>query len=72
VVRAGGGGAVLELALEDLQQGETASVCFIFFRHQNSLFRHNQFSTLFFSKKVAESGKIVLVSCIIDFEDIQV
>jgi hypothetical protein len=42
-----------------------------FFRHKNSLFRHNRFSTLFFSMKIAESGKIVLVSCIIDFKDIQ-
>jgi hypothetical protein len=44
----------------------------IFFRHKNSLFRHNRFSTLFFSMKIAESGKIVLVSCIIDFKDIHV
>ncbi len=44
----------------------------VFFCHKNSLFRHNRFSTLFFSMKVAESGKIVLVSCIIDFKDIQV
>ncbi len=43
-----------------------------FFRHKNSLFRHNRFSTIFFSMKIAESGKIVRVSCIIDFKDIQV
>ena len=29
-------------------------------------------STLFFSMKMADSGKIVLVSCIIDFDDVQV
>jgi hypothetical protein len=40
------------------------------FCHKN--FGHNRFSTLFFSMKVAESEKIVLASCIIDFEDIQV
>ena len=39
---------------------------------QNSLFAPNQLSTLFFSMKIAESGKIVLVSCVIDFHDIQV
>ncbi len=40
--------------------------------HENSLFGHNRFSTLFFSMKVAESDKIVLASCILDFKDIQV
>ncbi len=44
----------------------------IIFRHKYSLVRHNRFSTLFFSMKIAESGKIVVVSCIIDFKDIQV
>ncbi len=44
----------------------------IFFGHENSLFGHNQFSTLFFSMKVAESEKIVLASCIIGFKDIHV
>jgi hypothetical protein len=42
------------------------------FLHKNSLFRHNLFSTLFFSMKEAESGEIVIVSCIIDFKDKQV
>jgi hypothetical protein len=42
------------------------------FSPQNTLFRRNQFSTLFFSMKVAESRKIVLVNCIIDFKDAQV
>jgi hypothetical protein len=46
--------------------------CYYFFRHRNALFRHSTFSALFFSMKVAESGKIVLVSCIIDFKDKQV
>jgi hypothetical protein len=42
----------------------------ILFLHKNSLFRHNRFSAIFFSMKIAESDKIVLVSCIIDFKDI--
>ena len=42
-----------------------------FFRYKNSLLSHNQFSTLFFSMKEAESGEIVIVSCIIDFKDRQ-
>jgi hypothetical protein len=42
------------------------------FGHKNSLFGHNRFSTLFFLMKVAESEKIVLASCTIDFKDIQV
>jgi len=46
-------------------------VCFLL-RHKKLLFRHNQFSTLFFSMKEAESGEIVIVSCIIDFKDKQV
>ncbi len=44
----------------------------IFFGHKNSLFGHNRFSTLFFSMKIAESEKIVLASCMIEFKDIQV
>ncbi len=44
----------------------------IFFGHENSLFGHNRFSTLFFSMKVAESEIIVLANCILDFKDIQV
>jgi hypothetical protein len=43
-----------------------------FFRHENSLFRHNRFPFLFSSMKVAKSGKIVLVIQMIDFKDIQV
>ena len=35
-------------------------------------FCHNQFSTLFFSMKTTESEKIGLVSCIIDFKEVQV
>ena len=42
-----------------------------FFCHKNSLFAHNRFSILVFSIKMAESEKIVLVSCIIDSKDIQ-
>ena len=42
------------------------------FSSQNSLFTHHQFYTLAFSMKMAESGKVVLVSCIIDFDDVQV
>jgi hypothetical protein len=42
-----------------------------FFRHKIH-FRHNRFSTLFFSMKGAESGKIVLVICIIEFKDKQI
>jgi hypothetical protein len=45
---------------------------FFLFRHKNSLFRHNRFSTLFFSMKEAESGEIIKVSCFIDFKDKQV
>ena len=44
----------------------------IFFCPQNSLFAHNRFSTLFIPMEMPESEKIVLVSCIIDFDDIQV
>ncbi len=44
----------------------------IFFRQKTSLLRHNRFSTLFFSMKIEETGKIFLVSCIIDFNDKQV
>jgi hypothetical protein len=40
-----------------------------FFATEMHFFRHSQFSTLFDSMKEAESGKIVLVSCIIDFKD---
>ena len=39
--------------------------------HKNALFPHNRFSTHFFSMKMAELGGTVLVSCIIDFDDIQ-
>ena len=42
-----------------------------FFPQQNSLFPHIRFSTLFFSMKMTESGKIVLVNCILDFKDLQ-
>ena len=42
------------------------------FAHKNSLFAHNRFFTLFFSMKMTESEKMVLVSCIIDFDDMQV
>ena len=40
--------------------------------HKNSLFAYSEFSTLFFSRKMAESEKNVLVNCIIDFDNIQV
>ena len=43
-----------------------------FFCPQKPHFAHNPFSTVFFSMKMAESKQIVLVSCIIDFDDIQV
>ena len=43
----------------------------ILFPHKNPLFPHSRFSTHFFSMKMAELGKNVLVSCIIDFDDIQ-
>ena len=42
-----------------------------FFPDKNPLFPHNRFSTIFFSMKMAELGGNVLVSCIIDFDDIQ-
>ena len=42
----------------------------ILFPHKK-LFPHSRFSTHFFSMKMAELGKNVLVSCIIDFDDIQ-
>jgi hypothetical protein len=60
------------ISLERAVRGSHNPNVLIFFRHRNSFFRHNRFSTLFFSMKIAESGKIVLVSCIIDFKDIQV
>ena len=40
--------------------------------HKNSLLALTRFSTLFFSIKIAESGKIFLVSCMVDLDDIQV
>ena len=42
-----------------------------FFPHKNALFPNNRFSTHFFSMKMTELGKNVLVSCIVDFDDIQ-
>ena len=42
-----------------------------FFFHKNALFPHNRFSTHFFPVKMAELGENALVSCIIDFNDIQ-
>ncbi len=48
------------------------SPAFFTFSPQNALFRHNRFSTLSFSMKMTESGKIVLVSFIIDFKEVQV
>ena len=42
---------------------------YIFFPPQNALFFHNRFSTDFFSMKMAEFWKMVLVSFIIDFDD---
>ncbi len=55
-----------------VSQPELQSYDLIFFGHENSLFGHNRFSTFFFSMKMAESEKIVLASCILDFKDIQV
>ena len=53
-------------------QSETRSADDTFFSpHKNALFPHNQFSTHFFSMKMAELGENVLVSCTIDFDDIQ-
>ena len=49
-------------------------LCFddtFFSPHKNAFFPHNRFSTHFFSMKMAELGKNVLVSCIIDFDEIQ-
>ena len=43
----------------------------ILFPHKNALFPHNRVSTYFFSMKMAEFLKMVLVSCIVDFDDIQ-
>ena len=40
-----------------------------FFAHKNILFANNRFSIVFFSTKMTESEKFVLVSCIIDFDD---
>ena len=42
-----------------------------FFSHKNPLSPHNRYSTHFFSIKMAELGKNDLVSCLIDFDDIQ-
>jgi hypothetical protein len=44
----------------------------LFFRHQNSSFRHSRFATVFSSMKMAESRKIELRSRIVDFDEIQV
>ena len=41
------------------------------FPHKNAPSPHNRFSTHFFSMKIAEFWKMVLVSSIIDFDDIQ-
>ena len=59
--------------LQDLENdvGVRPSKAWWFFCPQNSLVEHNQFFTVFFSMKVAELKKIVLVSSIIDFDDIQ-
>ena len=43
----------------------------IHFFYKNPLFFENRYSTHFFSMKMAELGKAVLESCIIDFDDIQ-
>jgi hypothetical protein len=44
----------------------------IFFNHHISLSHHLQFPTVFFSKKTAESKEIVLGSCIVYFDNVQV
>ena len=44
---------------------------YIGFLQKSSTVPLNRFSTLFFSMKMTESGKIVLVSCIVDFDDMQ-
>ena len=41
------------------------------FPHKNALFPDSRFSTHFFSMKMAELGENVILSCIIDFDDIQ-
>ena len=43
-----------------------------FFPRQNFSFSHNPFSIHFFSMKMAELGENVLVSCIIDFDDMTI
>jgi hypothetical protein len=45
---------------------------FSLFRHRMHFFATTDFSTLLFSMKMTESGKIVLVSGIIDFKAAQV
>ena len=45
---------------------------YFLFAHKNSRFAHKQFSTVFYSTKMTESEKIVLVSLIFDFDDRQV
>jgi hypothetical protein len=43
-----------------------------YFGHKNHTFGHTQFSTRFFSLKTADSEKVVLEYCIIDFNEKQV
>ena len=51
--------------VESLREKAAAEDDAFFFAHKNSFLAHNRFSTLFFSIKMAESQKTVLVSCTI-------
>ena len=52
-------------------RGIAASDMIHFFSPQKSTFSHNRISTHFFSMKMVGLGQNALVSCIVDFDDIQ-
>ena len=62
----------VEAEVLDLVDSEPSDDDAFFFAHKYSRFAHNNFSALFFSMKMAQSGKIVLKSLIVDFDDVQV
>ncbi len=57
---------------KNIQGYEGIFAWYIFFFATKFTFSHNRFAALFYSMKVEELGKVVLVSCIIYFKDIQV
>ena len=52
-----------------LRQRDLPHMMHFFFAHKNSLFAHSRFSRVFFSMKMAESEKIISLSCIINFDE---